>query len=92
MVLIKKIFIYLQLKHQKAQNAWKTFADQFGKENTRKFLARSGDKMFTLYEELQNSDVPPHLVKGFEEALSSLFKDVINIDKENKRMEDLFNK
>ena len=48
--------------------------------------------MFTLYEELQNSDVPPHLVKGFEEALSSLFKDVINIDKENKRMEDLFNK
>ena len=80
------------MKHENAKNAWRTFTDHIGKENSRKFLTKSSDKMFTLYEELQNSDVPPHLVKGFEEALSSLFKDVINIDKENKRMEDLFNK
>jgi len=63
-----------------------------GKDNIRKFLSTSGDKMLTLFEELKGSDASPHLVQGFEDALSSLIKDVRNIDSEHSRMEEMFNK
>ena len=40
----------MEAKHQKAQKAWRTFADSMGKDNIRKFLSTSGDKMLTLFE------------------------------------------
>jgi len=81
-----------QVKHQRAQKAWRNFADNMGKDNIRKFLSTSGDKMLTLFEDLKSSDAAPHLVEGFEDALSSLIKDVKNIENEHTRMEEMFNK
>ena len=79
-----------------------------GKDNIRRFLSTSGDKMLTLFEDLKSSDAAPHLVEvmtnfytafewhllfqGFEDALSSLIKDVKNIENEHTRMEEMFNK
>jgi len=82
----------MEIKHQRAQAAWRNFADNMGKDNIRRFLATSGDKMLTLFEELKGSDASPELVQGFEDALSSLIKDVKNIECEHNRMEDMFNK
>jgi hypothetical protein len=104
----------VQVKHKRAQAAWRHFADNMGKDNIRRFLSTSGDKMLTLFEELKGSDASPHLVQvqryltsfstegnhhryyqlfqGFEDALSSLIKDVKNIDAEHSRMEEMFNK
>ncbi len=33
------------------------------RNNLARFLARSGDKMLTLFEELKGSDAPTHLVE-----------------------------
>jgi len=82
----------MEVKHQRAQKAWRNFADNMGKDNIRKFLSTSGDKMLTLFEDLKSSDAAPHLVEGFEDALSSLIKDVKNIENEHTRMEEMFNK
>jgi len=82
----------MEAKHQRAQKAWRTFADSMGKDNIRKFLSTSGDKMLTLFEDLRTSGAEPHLVEGFEDALSSLIKDVKNIEHEHSRMEEMFNK
>ena len=47
----------------RAQKAWRNFADNMGKDNIRKFLSTSGDKMLTLFEDLKSSDAAPHLVE-----------------------------
>jgi len=82
----------MEVKHQRAQKAWRNFADNMGKDNIGKFLSTSGSKMLTLFEDLKSSDAAPHLVEGFEDALSSLIKDVKNIENEHTRMEEMFNK
>jgi len=82
----------MEVKHQRAIKAWKNFADNMGKDNIRKFLSMSGDKMLTLYEDLRTSGAEPHLVEGFEDALSSLLKDVKNIESEHSKLEEMFNK
>lgn len=53
----------MEVKHQRAMRAWKNFADNMGRDNIRKFLSMSGDKMLTLYEDLKLSGAEPHLVE-----------------------------
>ncbi len=43
-----------------------------------------------MYEELQTSDAPPHLVAQYEEVISSLMADVRNIENQSKKMEEKF--
>ena len=52
----------------------------------------SGDKIVTLYEELQSSEMPPHLLLQFEDVLSALLADVRKIDAEKRRMEERITK
>ena len=52
----------------------------------------SGDKIVTLYEELQSSEMPPHLLVQFEDVLSALLADVRKIDAEKRRMEERITK
>lgn len=46
----------------------------------------------TLYEELQSSEMPPHLLSQFEDVLSALLADVKKIDDEKRRMEERITK
>lgn len=48
----------------------------------------SSDKIFSLYEELQTSDAPPHLVSQYEEVISALMTDVKKMETETKKMEE----
>ena len=48
----------------------------------------SGDKLVSLYEELQISDASPHLVSHFEEVISALMSDVQKIDDSKRKMEE----
>ena len=48
----------------------------------------SSDKIFTLYEELQTSDAPPHLVNQYEEVISALVSDVKKMETESKKLEE----
>ena len=82
----------MEAKHQRARKAWKNFADNMGRDNIGKFLSMSGNKMLTLYEDLKTSGAETHLVEGFEDALSSLLKDVKNIENEHSKLEEMFNK
>ena len=82
----------MEAKHQRAKKAWKNFADNMGRDNIGKFLSMSGNKMLTLYEDLKTSGAETHLVEGFEDALSSLLKDVKNIENEHSKLEEMFNK
>ena len=52
----------------------------------------SGDKIVTLYGELQSSEMPPHLLVQFEDVLSALLADVKKIDAEKRRMEERITK
>ena len=52
----------------------------------------SGDKIFTLYEELQTSDVPPHVMDHFQDLISALVTDVKKIEQKNKLLEERFQK
>ena len=52
----------------------------------------SGDKIFSLYEELQTSEVPPHLMDQFQELISALVVDVKKIEQNNKMLEERFEK
>ena len=52
----------------------------------------SGDKIFTLYEELQTSDVPQHVMDHFQEMVSALVTDVKKIEQKNKLMEERYQK
>ncbi len=52
------------------------------------FTICSSDKIFTLYEELQTSDAPPHLVNQYEEVISALVMDVKKMEAETKKMEE----
>lgn len=80
----------MEKKHRVAKQAWQHLADNLGKDDVKKFLNVSGDKIFTLYEELQTSEVPPHLLDHFEALISALVVDVKNIDQNNKLMEERF--
>ena len=44
--------------------------------------------IFTLYEELQTSDAPPHLVSQYEEVISALMTDVKKMETETKKLEE----
>lgn len=50
----------------------------------------SSDKIFTLYEELQTSDAPAHLVSQYEDVISALMTDVKKMENETKKMEEKF--
>ena len=52
----------------------------------------SGDKIFMLYEQLQTSDVPPHVMDHFQDLISALVTDVKKIEQKNKLMEEHFEK
>ena len=52
----------------------------------------SGDKIFTLYEELQTSDVPAHVMDHFQDLISALVTDVKKIEQKNKLLEERFQK
>ena len=52
----------------------------------------SSDKIFTLYEELQTSEAPPHLLEQYEEVISALMADVKKMECESKKMEEKFAK
>jgi len=78
----------MEARHAMARNAWRSFEDNLGKEDVHKFLAGSGDKIFTLYEELQSSEAPPHLVNQYEEVISALVADVKKMEDETKKMEE----
>ena len=58
----------MEARHQRAMKAWKNFADNMGRDNIRKFLSMSGDKMLTLYEDLKSSGAEPHLVEVNHES------------------------
>jgi hypothetical protein len=45
-----------------------------------------------LYEELQTSEVPPHLIDHFQDLISALVVDVKKIDEKNKMLEERFEK
>lgn len=78
----------MERKHSDAQAAWRNFADHLGQDDIKKFLGVSSDKIFTLYEELQASDTPQHLVSQFEDVISALMADVKNMETETKKMEE----
>ena len=50
----------------------------------------SGDKIFTLYEELQTSEVPPHLMDHFQDLIQALVVDVKKIDQKNRLLAERF--
>ena len=56
------------------------------------YLASSGDKIFSLYEELQTSQVPPHLMDHFQDLISALVSDVKKIEYNNKLLEEKYEK
>eukprot|EP00095_Tigriopus_kingsejongensis_P000097 maker-scaffold1877_size25834-snap-gene-0.9 protein:Tk00097 transcript:maker-scaffold1877_size25834-snap-gene-0.9-mRNA-1 annotation:"ras and ef-hand domain-containing protein" len=82
----------MERKHSDAQAAWRNFADHLGKEDVKKFLSVSTDKIFTLYEQLQSNDTPPHLMMQFEEVIAALMADVKNMESETKKMEEKMSK
>ena len=43
-----------------------------------------------MYEELQTSDAPAHLVSQYEEVISALMTDVKKMESETKKMEEKF--
>ena len=51
-------------------------------------ISSSGDKLFTLYQEMQTSEASPQLLSHFEEVMAALMTDVKNLDHENKKMEE----
>ncbi len=79
-------------RHEQAQEAWRHLADRLDKEDVRRVLSVSSDKIFSLYEELQSSDAPAHLVNQFEDVISALMTDVRKMETETKKMEEKMTK
>ena len=71
-------------------------SDVFGKSIIHDFYFwvcyYSGDKLLSLYEELQTNEASPHLLSQYEEVMSALMNDVKKIDESKRRMEDKIKK
>ncbi|XP_021930330.1 ras and EF-hand domain-containing protein-like isoform X2 [Zootermopsis nevadensis] len=80
----------LERRRSQARTAWSHLVAGVGEANVRKFLNTSGEKLAKLYEELQTSDTPHHLVTHFEGAFSSLLQDVKKLYEDNMKMEEMF--
>ena len=52
----------------------------------------SGDKLVSLYEELQTNEASPHLLSQYEEVMSALMSDVKKIDESKRKMEEKIKK
>ncbi|XP_040579463.1 ras and EF-hand domain-containing protein homolog isoform X2 [Lepeophtheirus salmonis] len=82
--------INMERNHDNAKRAWEEFTAHMSEAEIKKILGKSGDKVMMLYEQMQNSEAPCHLVSQFEDVISSVINDIQNIEKENKTMEEKY--